>query len=386
MLRQLVEVAVLDLRQLRFRLGGSAVIVVGIAGVVAVLIALLAMATGLQATLGLTGAPDRAIVLRAGTDSEVASRIGVQELNIVGTLPGVVQASPQLVAAASVPKRRSGAEANVALRGVDGRALEFHDEIRLVGGRMFELGRNEIVAGRAAQAEFDGVDIGAAVPIRGAAWTVVGIFDAEGSAYESELWGDLAAIRSAFRRDGGASSVRLRVGAPERIDELARLVEEDPRLNLTVQSERSYFARQSADLVRMLASFGRVVAVIMALGAALAALNAMHAAVSARTVEVATLRALGFGSVAVVGSVLAESFALAAIGGLLGAAIAYLGFDGLTASAQSSDSYSQVAFDFAVTPGLVGEGLLWAMALGAVGGLLPALRAARVPIAAALRG
>ena len=386
MWRQLFEVTVMNLRQLRFRLGSSAVVVVGIAGVAAVLVALLAMAAGLQATLGRTGAPDRAIVLRAGTDSEAASRIAVDELGILATLPQAVEAAAHLVVAADLPKRRSGVDANVALRGVGSAALAIHGEIRLVRGRLFEPGRNEIVAGRSAALEFDGVDIGGSVRIRDAEWTVVGVFEAEGSAYESELWGDLATIRSAFRRDGWVSSVRVRVARPEQIDDLARHVEEDPRLDLAAQSERSYFARQSAGLVRTITTFGRAVAVIMAVGAALAALNAMHTAISARAVEVATLRALGFGTVAIVGSVMAESLALAALGGLLGGAIAYLGFDGFTASALSGESNLQVAFDFAVTPALLGEGLFWAMALGAIGGIVPALRAAKAPIAAALRG
>ena len=243
-----------------------------------------------------------------------------------------------------------------------------------------------MIAGRGAHSEFAGVEVGSTVRLRQSELTVVGIFEAGGSAYESELWLDLIFAQSSFRAEGAASSMRLRVDAPERIPELAAMVEDDPRLDLTVQSEEEFFAAQSADLTSTIEIFGSAVATIMAIGAVFAALNTMYTAVVTRTVEIATLRALGFGGLPVVVSVMIESLALALLGGVLGAGVAYLVFDGFTASTLNNVSFSQVAFDFAVTPELIRDGMTWALVLGAVGGLFPAIRAARLPITAALRG
>ena len=386
MFGQTIEITLMNLRNLPSRLGSSAVIVVGIGGVVGVLIAILAMAAGFQATLDRGGAPDRAIVLRGGSSDEMSSGIGVDGMALVPTMEGVVHASNELYTVADIPKRSTGTDANLVVRGVGQEAFEVRDEVQVVEGRSFQPGKAEIIAGRGAHLEFAGIDIGNTVKVRNNEWTVVGIFEAEGSAYESELWVDLPVAQSAFRREGNVSSMRVRLDSPERIEELAKRIEEDPRLDLTLQSEEAFLSGQSAGLTQTIEVFGRAVAIIMAIGAVFAALNTMYSAVVTRTVEIATLRALGFGGLPVVISVMIESLALALLGGVLGAAVAYLGFNGFTVSTLNNVSFSQVAFDFAVTPALIQDGLIWALVLGAIGGLFPAIRAARLPITIALRG
>ena len=386
MFAQIVEITWMNLKNLPSRLGSSLVIVVGIAGVVGVMVAILSMATGFKNTLDRGGHADRAIVLRGGSDSELSSGISINEAAIIGSMAGIVQASGELYTVADVPKRSTGTDANLIVRGVPQSAFAVRREVEIVDGRNFQPGKGEIIAGRGASAEFAGIDLGGTVELRGTEWTVVGIFAANGSAYESELWVDLPVALSAFRRGDTVSSMRVQVDAPGRIDELAERIENDPRLDTTIQSEQAYFANQSDRLAATIEIFGYAVAVIMAIGAVFAALNTMYSAVVTRTVEIATLRALGFGGTPVVISVMIESMALALLGGGLGAAISYVVFNGYTASTLNNVSFSQVAFDFAVTPELVRSGMIWALTLGAIGGLFPAVRAAWLPITAALRG
>jgi putative ABC transport system permease protein len=357
---------------------------VGIAGVVGVLVALLAMATGFRLTLENTGAVDRAIVLRGGAGSELSSGISNENVAIVANLEGVVASSAELYTIADVPKRSSGTPANLVVRGVQSSAFAIRPEIRLVGGRMYDTGKRELIAGVGAVAEFEGIDLGAEVDFRDSNWTIVGIFQAGGGANESEVWTDLPTAQTAFRRDGAVSSMRLRLAAPEIAPVLAAQIEADPRLDLALTAEPAYYSAQAAGLSGLITGFGYVVATIMAIGAVFAALNTMYSAVSARTVEIATLRAIGFSGTPVVVSVMIEALLLAILGGVLGAALAYVGFNGATISTLSG--FTQVAFDFTVTPGLVLTGIIWAVALGAVGGVFPAVRAARLPITVALRG
>ena len=385
MFAQILEITLMNLKNLPSRLGSSSVVVVGIGGVVGVMVAILAMAAGFQGTLDSGGAPDRAIVLRGGSDNELSSGVSTDEVNVVSGIEGVVLASPELYMVADVPKRSTGTDANLIVRGVTGDAFAMRDEIQIVEGRNLEPGRGELIAGRGAHIEFAGIDIGNKVQLRQTEWTIVGIFEADGSAYESELWVDLPVLQSAFRFTG-ASSIRLRVDSPERIDELAEQIKGDPRLDLELTGETEYFAGQAGGLTDTIRIFGYTVATIMAIGAVFAALNTMYTAVVTRTVEIATLRALGFGRLPVVVSVMIESMALALLGGVLGALVAYVGFNGYTVSTLSNVSFSQIAFDFAVTPELLRDGLIWALGLGAIGGLLPAVRAALLPITVALRG
>lgn len=386
MFGQIVEITLMNLRNLPSRLGSSAVIVVGIAGVVGVMVAILAMAAGFRATLDRGGEPDRAIVLRGGSDSELSSTILVPEMNVVTSMEGVTFASGELYTVADVPKRSTGLDANLIVRGVTAAAFDIRRGIEVVEGRAFSTGRDEVIAGRGAHVEFAGIEVGNSITVRQAEFTVVGIFEAGGSALESELWMDLPVAQSAFRRGDSVTSLRVQVDSPARIPELAQRIEDDPRLDLKLVGEEEYLAAQSGGLAGQIEGFGFAIAVIMAIGALFAALNTMYSAVATRTVEIATLRALGFGNVPVVVSVMVEAMALALLGGLLGAAISYSIFNGYTASTLNNVSFSQIAFDFAVTPGLLYTGLIWALALGAVGGLFPAVRAAWMPITAALRG
>ena len=386
MLAQILAVTWMNLRSLPARLGSSSVIVVGIAGVVAVLVTLLAMAGGFSAALERGGSPERALVQRAGASSEMSSTLNPEEVRILSTMPEVAAYSPELYVVADVPKRSNNQPANLVIRGVRQDAFRVRPEIEIVAGRALAPGKRELIAGRGAAAEFLGIDLGAKVDLRNNDWTVVGLFTAEGSAYESELWADLPVAQSAFRRGPTLQSVRVRLTSPDALAALAARVEDDRRLELEVLGEEAFYAGQSESLDALIRGFGYTVAVIMAFGAFFAALNTMFTAVSARTVETATLRALGFGGGAVIASVMAEATGLALLGGALGGVVAYFGFNGFTVSTLNSASFSQVAFDFAVTPELLVLGLLWALGLGLVGGLFPAARAARLPITTALRG
>ena len=385
MLAQIVQITLLNLRNLPARLGSSSVVVVGIGGVVAVLVAILAMAAGFSATLNRGGAPDRAIVLRGGSSTaELSSTIDLQRSQYVSTLDGVRRSSGELYTVADIPKRATLLPANVVIRGVEQSAFGIRPELRIIEGRDFTPGRNELIAGRGASAEFLGIDLGATIELRQSQWTVVGIFEADGSAYESELWTDLATAQSAFRRFSLISSMRVQLENPGAIESVRAEFEDNPAVDLSITSEEEFFRSQSEFLASLITGFGYGVALIMAVGAMFAALNTMYAAVSARTVEIATLRALGFGATPVVVSVLVESVALALVGGLLGGAIAWFGFNGYTVSTLNQNSFSQVAFDFAVGPDILVTGIVWALALGFAGGLFPALQAARLPITQAL--
>ena len=385
MIGQIFQITLLSLRNLPSRFGSSSVIVVGIGGVVGVLVAILAMAKGFDASMSRAGQPDRAIVMRGGSTSELSSGMGPGEMAVVGSWSEVTAASGELYLVADVPKRSNQSLANLAIRGVEQPAFEIRPEISIVEGRSFETGRTEMIAGRGAVAEFEGVETGSTIELRNSTWTIVGMFEADGSVYESEVWADLATAQSIFRREGGVSSMRVRLASPDVADVLSQRIEDDPRLDLTLTGEDEYFRNQSQQLTVLIESFGYGVAAIMAVGAIFAALNTMYTAVSTRTVEIATLRALGFGGMPVVASVVLEALLLALLGGAIGAAVAYFGFNGWTVSTLGG-SFSQVAFDFAVTPDLLVFGIVWAVGLGLIGGLFPAVRAARLPITTALRG
>ncbi len=386
MLGQVFEITLMNLRNISARWGSSSVIIVGIAGVVAVLVGLLSMASGFSAALGSAARPDRALILRDGTNNELSSVMGIEAINVVARYEGIDVASPELYVVVGVPKKSSGVQANVIARAVQASACDVRPELLIVAGRNFEPGRNEMIAGVKAVTEFAGLDIGKLVELRDSEWEVVGHFADGGSATESEVWLDFALAQTTFRREGLASSIRVRLEDASLAKEIDQRVQDDPRLQLALVTEEDFFSEQSASRTAIINQFGYVVAAIMAVGAVFAALNTMYSAVSTRTVEIATLRALGFGNVPVVISVMIESLVLALVGGVLGGLLVYLYFDGYTASTLNNVSFSQVAFDFAVTPELLQLGLTWALLLGLVGGLFPAVRAARLPITTALRG
>ncbi|MEZ5549581.1 MAG: FtsX-like permease family protein [Pseudomonadales bacterium] len=386
MFAQIFEITLMNLRNLPARIGSSSVIVVGIAGVVAVLIGVLSMAAGFTAALEGSSMPGRAIVLRDGSNNELSSGISVEEFNILARMEGVKLASDELYVVADVPKRDTGTPANLVIRGMRQAGIDVRPEMHLVQGRLFEAGKGEIIVGVKAASEFAGLSLGDVVEFRESGWTVVGTFTTGGSAYESEVWADLPVAQTSFRRGGTLSSARVLLEDPSAAVSVNKRIQADPRLDIALTTEEEFFAGQSEDRSELINTFGYAVAAIMAIGAVFAALNTMYSAVSARTVEIATLRALGFSNVPVVVSVMIEAIFLALVGGLVGGILVYLLFDGYTASTLNNASFSQVAFDFAVTGELMMLGIAWALGLGLVGGLFPAVRAARLPITVALRG
>lgn len=376
----------MNLFNLPSRAGSSSVIVVGIAGVVAVLVGLLSMGAGFSAALESTAKADRAIIMRDGTTSELNGAMSAGDRATVRAMEGVELGSGELYVVAAIVKKGTDISSNVVVRGVEAESFDIRPEVKVVVGRRFETGRAEILVGVKAAAQFAGLEVGASLPVRDQIWQVVGHFEANGTAYESEIWADLANVQSAYRRGGTSSTMRVKMRSPEAIAVLNLRLKDDPRFDLIARSEVEHYASQAKQRADLINNFGMVVGVIMAIGAVFAALNTMYSAVGARTVEIATLRALGFGGLPVVVSVMIEAIVLAFIGGVLGGLLVWLAFDGYTASTLNNASFSQVAFDFAVTPELLKLGLTWALTLGLIGGLFPAIRAVRIPITTALRG
>jgi putative ABC transport system permease protein len=390
-LSQILVVSALNLRTIRQRLSSSVVAVVGIAGVVAVFVAVLSMAEGFRQTLATTGSPDTAIVMRAGAESEMTSILRREDIRIVGDAVGVrrVAAGPmisaELFVIVDLPKRSTGTTANVPLRGVDPMAFSVRKNVKLTAGRLFETGRNELVAGRAAAKQFGGVDLGSTLKFGQSIWTVVGIFDTGGTLSDSELWCDVHVLGPAYHRGDSFQTLYAKLESPEAFTAFKDALTTDPRLNLKVVRETDYYASQSQLIYKLITSLGTLIALLMGIGAVFGAINTMYSAVAARTREIGTLRALGFGAWPVVVSVLAESLALALVGGVAGGTLAYLVFNGVETTTINWQSFSQIGFAFAVTPGLVGSGVFYALVMGLAGGILPAIRAARIPIVSALR-
>lgn len=391
LLKQIAEIAWMNLRNIPQRLGTSLVIVVGIAGVVAVLVALLAMAEGFRATLAGTGKDDRAIVLREGANAELSSGLSREQVDLIKRAAGVRRdaagepiASAELLVIADLPKAGTRSMANAQVRGVQPEAFVLRPEVKIVEGRNFTPGPRELIVGRGAASAFDGLAVGSTIDFRDSAWTVVGHFEAGGGSHESELWGDAEVVQSAYRRNG-FQSVSAQLESAAALDTFREALAADPRLTLKVQSQKDYYEAQSRQLSTVIDIVGTVIAAIMAIGAVFGALNTMYAAVATRGREIATLRAIGFGGLPVVVSVMIEALLLALAGGILGALLAYVVFNGYTVSTLNGASFSQVAFDFRVTPELMQRGLTWALVIGLIGGLIPAIRAARLPVTTALR-
>lgn len=388
---QLGAVTAVNLRSLPQRAGSATVAVVGIAGVVVVFVAVLSIGEGFRRTLVVSGSPDTAIVLRAGSDTEMTSGLVADQTRLIKDAPGVRREGGDAVASAELfvivnhPRKATGTDANVPLRGVQPAAFRVRDEVRIVQGRMFTWGTNEIIVGRAAAREFVDLDVGRTHRWGESTWTVVGIFEAAGGVPESEIWADAGVVQPAYRRGNTFQSVYARLESPEAFDRFKEALAGDPRLNVTVLRETDYYAEQSILLHRLVRTLGFLVAALMGVGAVFGAVNTMYTAVAARTREIATLRALGFGATPVVASVLVESALLALAGGLAGGALAYAGFNGYQTATINWQTFSQIAFAFAVTPPLVGQGLAYAVLMGLLGGLLPAIRAARLPVVTALR-
>lgn len=388
---QIASITRFGLMSIPQRRGSVAATVIGIAGVVAVLVGVLSIATGFRRAMVNSGSADSAIVLRAGSDSEMVSGFSRDQTRLIADAPGVARnadgplASAELFVIINLPKRTTGTDANVPLRGVETAALKVRDRTKIVEGRMFAWGKNEVIVGTGASREFAGLEIGGSVKVGSESWPVVGVFEAGGGVAESEVWTDAKVLQAAYKRGDSFQSVYARLNSAGAFTEFKDALTANPQLGVKVLRQSDHYAEQSQTLTRLITTLGVFIALLMAIGAVFGALNTMYSAVATRTREIATLRALGFGSGAVVFALMIESLLLALLGGALGGGLAYAGFNNFHAATMNWQSFSQVTFAFAVTPQLLVRGIIWATFIGLVGGLLPAIRAARLPIAAAMR-
>lgn len=380
-----------NVRSVRQRWTSGIVAVLGIAGAVGVFVAMLSMARGFKATLVASGSPGNAIVLRAGAASEMISIITVNDVQAIQNAPGVERGeggprvSPEVVVIAAFPLKKTGTDANVQVRGVSPRVLEIRDRVRITQGRMFGAGLNELIAGRNVAGTYAGLDLGSSVKFGGGTWTVVGIFDAGGSAFDSELWCDALVLNQVYKRPQNVfQSMTVHLTSEAGFPAFKDALTSDPRLSVQAERERDYYEKNSRALTTMITVLGTLVAFVMGIGAVFGALNTMYSAVSERTREIATMRALGFGGGSVVTSFVFESVFIAGLGGLVGCA-AVLPINGWTTGTINFETFSHLAFAFRVTPGLMGIGIVFALMMGLIGGLPPAIRAVRRPVAAALR-
>ena len=390
-LRQILSVTMLNLRTVPQRLGSSFVGIVGIAGVVIVLVAVLSIAEGFEAVLKDAGSPSRIVVMRAGSTSEMTSGLLGPDVDVIKQAPGLALdgrtaiASAELYVIIDLPKKSTGTAANVPLRGIDATAFTVRDQASIVEGRMLQFGTNEIVVGLGASRQFAGLTVGSDVVSGQVTWKVVGIFETDGSVAETEIWCDAKTLQGAYRRGNSYQSVLAKLDSPASFETASAWLKSNPQVKVDVVRENEYYAGQSTLLSSLVRTIGFGIAALMAIGAVFGAILTMYTAVATRAREIATLRAIGFNAPAVLVSVIAESLALAAAGGVIGGLAAYLGFNGYQTSTISFQTFSQVAFAFRVTPALLTMGLVWSLMMGLIGGLFPAIRAARLPISQALR-
>lgn len=388
MLKQTTAVTLLNLRSIPQRWGMSLATVLSIALVVGVLLGFMAMASGFRATLDGAGSDDVAIMLRGGAMAEMNSTVSREEVRLLEVAPGIAAGpqgepllSSELYVVADGIKRTTQTPANLALRGVGEYGPGLRGQFSLVQGRMFEPGTGELVVGESVLREFEGFELGETVRLGQNNWTVVGVFSTGGSVFDSEIWADLGVIQNLYQRGSTVQTVRARLTSPDAIEALREYVENEPRLNLEVLSERAYFARSAGGTVTLIEWVGWPLAIVMAIGALAGAWNAMYASVDARTRELATLRAIGFGGFPAFIAAMVEAVVLAAFGGLIGAVATWLLFDGVSASTLGS-GFTQIVFAFAVTPDSVLQGVILAVIVGFLGGFVPAIRAARIPLLA----
>jgi putative ABC transport system permease protein len=390
MFKQLSAITAINIKSIPERWASSLVIVVGLAGVVAVFTALLAMGQGFESTLKASGRADEAMVLRGGSDAELNSALDRDSIDVIEQAPGIrtgsdgkrLASAEMMVIAELVRKNDVKNGVNITLRGVEPAAFALRPQLRIVEGRIFTPGLRELIVGRGVTRQFQGAEPGKIVRMRGSDWTVVGIFES-GDAYESELWVDVNVARTTFARSG-ASSVLVALDGADGFDTLKQSLAADPRLSVDVIRQQEYFSGQTQQFRKTIGVLAGVVTAIMALGAIFAALNSMYAAVATRSKEIATLRAIGFGGLPVLFSVMIEALLLALVGGVAGALIAFLLFNNLSVSTLGQ-SFTQVVFSFKVTPALVLRGLIISVLIGMIGGLLPAIRATRLPVVDSLR-
>jgi putative ABC transport system permease protein len=391
MFSQVLAVTGVNLRSISQRMGSSTVAVIGIAGVVLVFLGVLSIAEGFRKAMTDVGDPQTVIVMRAGSDTEMTSGLGGDTARIIMDTPGIMRdeqgavASSELFVIVGHPTKKDTSDANLPLRGVSPAVLKVRPAVKVVEGRMFTPGTNEIVVGRAASQQFAGLTVGSTQHWGQNTWQVVGIFDAQGSVAESEIWCDARVLQPAYRRGNSYQSVYVRLERPEGFQAFKDALTSNPQISVTPIREPDYYAAQSEVLHMIIRTIGFIIAGLMGIGAIFGAVNTMYTAVATRTREIATLRALGFGGFPVVFSVLTEAVFLAVVGGVIGGAAAWLAFDGYQTSTMNFQSFSQVAFSFAVTPALLGQALAYSVLMGVLGGIFPAVRAARLPIVTALR-
>jgi len=385
------SVALFNLRSIPERKAAALTAAIGIAGVVGVLVGVLAIAEGFRSAMTVSGSPDVAVVLRTGADSEMTSGLDREAVRTIADAPGVARngaapvTSAELFVIIGLPKRSTGTDANVPLRGVEQGAFDVRGNIEMIEGRRFETGKNEVIVGAGAARAFAGLDVGKQIKMGQNVWDVVGIFTAKGGIAESEIWSDAAVLQPAYHREESFQSVYAKLTGPAAFQEFKDALTSNPQLEVKVQRQSEFYQEQSTMVTQFITTIGVFIASLMAIGALFGALNTMYSAVADRTREISTLRALGFGTGPVVFSVLVESVVLSILGGLLGAGAAYLLFDGYRASTINWQTFSQVTFAFKVTPALLGLAITFATVIGIVGGLFPAIRAARLSIATGLR-
>lgn len=382
---------VYNLRSVRARWTSAIVAVVGIAGTVGVFIAMLSLAKGFRATLVSSGSPDNALILRGGATSEMTSGVGLDSVKIIQDAPGIARGpngplvTAEAVLMAPIPLRSTGTDANVEVRGVSPNVLEIRKQVKIVQGRMFSPGLAEVVVGKNANTTYSGLTLGNTISLGTMQWKVVGVFDAGGSSFDSEVWADPHLLTGAYNRpDTFFQSVTARLASPDSLKELKDALTTDPRLNVDVTREVDYYAKQSTNMTTLITRLGGFVAFIMAIGAVFGALNTMYSAVADRGREIATMRALGFGGPSVVFSFLIEALMISLVGGVLGC-LAVLRLNGVTTSTINFQTFSNLAFAFRITPSLLAEGVVFALVMGVLGGFFPAVRAAQLPVATALR-
>ncbi len=380
-----------NVRSLRVRWTSTVVAVLGIAGTVGVFVAMMSLAKGFQMTLVGSGSPTNAIVMRAGASSEMMSGVSLDQVKVVQDAPGVARGtngpliSPETVVIAPFPLKATGTAANVQVRGVSERVLEVRPSVKIVSGRFFHAGLNELVVGSNVPKAYGGLELGDTVKFGGGTWTVVGVFDAGGTAFDSEVWCDSAVLKDVYKRPANNfQSMTVRLTSADAFQAFKDSVTSDPRVTLQVDRERDYYMKQSQSVTTMITVLGTMVAVVMGIGAIFGALNTMYSAVAERAREIATMRALGFGAPSVILSFVFESLCIAFVGGLVGC-VCVLPVNGITTGTMNWQTFSHTAFAFRITPPLLVGGMIFALGMGFFGGVPPAIRAARARISVALR-
>ena len=380
-----------NVRSVKARWTSTIVAVAGIAGTVGVFIAMLSLARGFKATLVSSGSEDNALITRAGATSEMTSGVAIDAVKIIQDAPGIARGpegplvTPEAVLMAPIPLISTGTDANVELRGVSPNVFAIRRNIKIIEGRMFQPGLSELIVGKNARSTYSGLTLGSTIGLGSRGWQVVGVFDAGGSSFDSEVWGDAHLLNGAYNRpDTISQSVTVHLTSPAALQQLKDSLTADRRLNVDVTREIDYYAKQSTRMTTLITILGGFVAGIMAIGAVFGALNTMYSAVAERGREIATMRALGFGAAAVVVSFLIEALLISFVGGGIGC-LAVLPLNGLTTSTMNFQTFSNLAFAFKITPELLVKGIVFALTMGLIGGLLPAVRAATGPVASALR-